>query len=128
NLTVVVAVNDGQNTSQPYNLVIAISPVNDAPRILNLETDPLAYAVDKGPMSITISGEVFDPDNDTLILAEIGLNAELYRPGEDELLFENLGNIKGAFDSRTGIMALFGKASVAEYTQALRSIQYYSYI
>jgi gliding motility-associated-like protein len=94
---------------------------------MNFEANALGYAVGKGPVSVTNLGEITDPDNDSLMVAEIGFNAELYRSGEDEFLFENTARIKGAFDSRTGVMALFGKASVAEYTQAIRSIKYQSY-
>jgi gliding motility-associated-like protein len=127
NLTVVVTVSDGQNTSKPYNLIVTVMPVNDAPRILNFESEPLGYAVTKGPVTITNLGEVSDPDTDSLMVAEIGFRPEFYRSGEDEFLFENTANIKGAFDSRVGVLALFGKASVAEYTQAIRSLKYLSY-
>jgi gliding motility-associated-like protein len=123
-LSVVIVVSDGTSDSAPFNLIITVKPVNDPPKIINLETDPLALIVGKGPVLITQSLEVKDVDNDSLVQAEIGFRADQYRPGADELIFESTLKIKGVFDIKKGIIILAGKAPVSEYVQAVRSVKY----
>jgi gliding motility-associated-like protein len=122
-LTVPVLVNDGVNNSAHYNLMILVDPVNDPPIIANLETEPILYGINKGPISLSENIEVTDIDDDNLFFAEIGFTKESFASG-DTLLFTNTTHIRGLFDYKTGILTLIGKASVTEYQEALRSIQY----
>jgi gliding motility-associated-like protein len=123
-LTVPVTVNDGTNDSSPFNLVITVNPINDAPQILKIENEPLVYETDGNALLLTRTSEVIDVDDDTLAIAEIKFNSETYKAGKDGLLFTNTQSIRGVFDANEGILSLIGRASVLEYQQALRSIQY----
>jgi gliding motility-associated-like protein len=122
-LTVPVTVSDGANTSTPYNVVILVEPVNDAPVITNLETAVLRYGVGKGALTISETLEIEDVDDDTLSFAEVAFDSISYEAG-DTLIFNNTSVIRGIFDARTGILALIGRASLIEYRDALRSVQY----
>jgi gliding motility-associated-like protein len=124
NLTVNVVVNDGTRDSNTYGLLIAIHPVNDAPRILNLEVAPLTYQVGKGEIIISESIDVADPDNDSLTQVEVSIRPETYRPGIDELLFASGALIKGTFDRTLGVLKLAGRAPIADYVKAMRSVKY----
>jgi gliding motility-associated-like protein len=101
-----------------------ITPVNDLPVVSELETDPLLYKVGEGKEPLTLEGFAFDPDNDSIASAEIRFERGRYQIAGDELIFENTGKIKGTFEIQTGVLSLKGTASLAEYTAAIRSIQY----
>jgi gliding motility-associated-like protein len=123
-LTVPVTVNDGANTSAPYNVLILVGSVNDPPVITQLETTPLRYGLGKGPLPISEILEIEDVDDDSLSFAEVSFASEGFEPGDTLLFYPNTPVIRGVFDPRTGILALIGKASIGEYRDALRSILY----
>lgn len=124
NLTVNVVVNDGTRDSNTYGLIIALRPENDAPRLLNLEVAPLPYQVGAGEADITATLDIVDPDNDSLMQAEVSIRPETYRLGIDELVFTNGSLIKGSFERTQGVLKLTGRAPVAEYVKAMRSVKY----
>lgn len=123
-LAVNVVVNDGTSDSAPYALMISVRPVNDAPKISKIETEPLGYAVGKGPMPITQILEITDPDNDSLAQAEISFRPEGYLPGIDELAFKTGERIRSTFDKQRGVLLLSGVAPLADYVKAIRAVTY----
>lgn len=120
---VTVTDNDG-NESEPFNPAILINPVNDAPVISLMETEPVSYEPGTDPVSISATLEVTDVDNDHLSFAEISLDPDNYRTGFDELLFTNTATIRGIFDAEAGKLSLVGYAPRQEYTDAIRSVTY----
>jgi len=123
-LTVRVTVTDyDKNVSDPFNLAILINPLNDAPEITQFEDTPLSYEPGTGPAAVTSIFEVEDVDNDHLSFAEISIDSN-YHKGYDELLFNDTANIRGVFDVNTGKLSLIGYATLAEYSEAIRSINY----
>jgi gliding motility-associated-like protein len=125
NLPVTVTVNDGTSESNAFVLQILVRPVNDAPVIIRIETEAIRYQIGNGAVLLTKEFEVNDPDNDSLVQAEIGIIAEQYRPGNDELGFTNTRpGIKGVFDRQRGLLTFTGKATVREYIEAIRSVTY----
>jgi large repetitive protein len=66
-LSVPVTVSDGVSTSEPYSLLISVSPVNDAPKI----TGQVALITPENqPISIDVSHLVIaDPDNTSFVLS-----------------------------------------------------------
>jgi gliding motility-associated-like protein len=124
-LTVSVTVSNGSKTSPPYTLNIAVKPVNNAPEIVDLEIDALLYTVTNDPIPISKALDVKDADDNTLALAEIGFLPETYESGADQLIFKNTSTIRGVYDSAKGVLSLIGTASLAEYRNAIRSVQYY---
>ena len=123
-ITVPVTVNDGKNTSKPFNLTVTVTPVNDIPRITDIETDPLFYS--SGDLSVAISSalQVSDPDGDSIMFAEVGLRPEGYQISADKLIYTPTANknIRAVFDQDKGVLTLLGQASPASYTAALRSV------
>jgi gliding motility-associated-like protein len=124
NLIVSVQVSDGTNVSDPYNLLVIVNPINDAPAITNIESGPLNYLLEKGPANVTEEFVAIDVDDDSLSVGEVKFATESFQSGMDELLFSNTTNIRGVFDIDAGILSLIGKAPLAEYIQAIRSIEY----
>lgn len=125
-LHVTVAVNDGKETSQPYQLTITVNPVNDAPEVVNLESGPLSFMVGKSPVNITKQAEVRDVDKDNITVAEIAFDPASYRSGIDLLQYDKTETpaINGVFDQGQGTLFLIGNASVGDYTKALRNVSY----
>lgn len=123
NIFVPVTVNDGELTSEPFSFQITVRPINDAPEISSDDADTLYIKPGGQPVTLFQNISIADVDNDSLALAEVGFIEGQYQSGSDILLFTNTNEIKGVFDSQDGILALIGKASVAQYTEALKSIQ-----
>lgn len=124
-LSVSVTVSNGSKTSKPYTLSITVKPINNAPEVVDLETDALIYTVTNDPVSISKTLDIKDGDDNTLALAEIGFLPETYESGADQLIFKNTSAIRGVYDSAKGVLSLIGTASLAEYRSAIRSVQYY---
>lgn len=125
-LTVPATVNDGKNTSKPFNLSITVTAVNDIPVISSLETEPIFYSA--GDLSAQVSQTlvVSEIDGDSIMFAEVGFSNGTYQATTDRLIFNSIAgsSIRAVFDPATGILTLLGQASPARYTQALRSVQY----
>ncbi len=125
-LDVAVTVNDGEKTSDIFPLRIYVTPINDAPEVTILESDPISYEPGTGPVPITEEFEAMDVDNDFLQLAEIGLIDSNYSARNDELIFENVDTspIRGIYDPSKGVLSLLGYATTEAYIAAIRSIKY----
>jgi gliding motility-associated-like protein len=125
NIFVPVQVTDGKETSDPFNFLITIRPVNDAPVLVLADSTPVHAEPGFEPLKLLSSISVSDVDNDSLSLAEISFLPGQYVQGVDILSYPNAeSRIKGVFDSKNGILALIGKGSIAEYAAALQSIEY----
>jgi gliding motility-associated-like protein len=124
NLSVPVTVSDGTHVSEPYNLSITVTAVNDAPEITNIESTSLSYEFGNGRVSITGEFRVIDVDDENLSSGEIRFEKDSYVEGSDLLVFSSTDNIKGVFDGNTGVLSLTGKASLNDYIQAVRSVQF----
>lgn len=122
-LTIPVTVSDGTYTSKPFDLSVSVTPVNDAPRLSNLETTPIPYP---GETAVTQTLTVSEVDQDSIVFAEIGIGPDGYQMNVEKLVFTPTGNpnIRGVFDPNTGVMTLLGEASPESYTQAIRSVDY----
>lgn len=123
NLFVDVTVSDGTNTSDPYTFLITVRPVNDPPLIKLERQDSIYIKPGTGLVTIFEDINITDPDNDSLTIAEIGFTEDTYEPSFDLLTFTNTQKIRGVFDAQNGILALIGKASLAEYIVAFKTIQ-----
>lgn len=123
NIFAPVTVHDGEKTSDPFNFLITVRTVNDAP-VLTLNDSSSVQANGNVPVFLLTEIAIADADDDSLTFAETGIEPGQYIPGADVLLFANTASIKGVFDSQSGILALIGKASIAEYITALKSVQY----
>jgi gliding motility-associated-like protein len=123
-LTVGVQVTNGTYTSPSFNFKITVKPVNDPPQLEEFNTAPLRYSIGNGATKVYSSLRIIDPDDTHLILAEVGLRGTGYQPGSEVLVFSGTENIKGVFDSASGVLTLIGQATHAEYQQALALVEY----
>jgi gliding motility-associated-like protein len=102
-----------------------IVPVDDPPVITFLETDSLDYDLGSEDAQIlTALFEANDVDSDSLTRAEIRFRPDDFEPEHDRLLFTPTPAITGIYSEATGELLLTGKATVQQYIQAIRSIQY----
>jgi gliding motility-associated-like protein len=110
--------------SARVNLVI--NPVNDPPVLSNIETFDLQFDVDEERAIVTQTIRVSDVDNVNLIRAMISISAGYVR-GEDSLKY--IGNslrLEAVFNDTTGVLSINGLASLNEYEEAMRSIEFIS--
>jgi gliding motility-associated-like protein len=124
NLTVPVAVTNGQRTSDSFSLIITVTPVNDPPVFSNFNEGPIPYFTGN-PIPIAREISIDDPDNESLVFAEARIDGENFLSGKEELIAQPVGNIQSVFDPNTGILILIGQGSIAEYEAVLQSIQYH---
>jgi gliding motility-associated-like protein len=102
-----------------------ISPVNDAPVIEYIETEPLVYDIGRELAQIfTTEFDAREPENDLITGAIIGFRPPNFDSFHDWLEFSNTSSISGVYDDLTGVLTLTGSASVEEYENAIRSITY----
>ncbi len=107
-LSVSVQVTNGETTSNRYSFALSVTPANDAPEIVDLETEPLRYSLGNDPANVSALLRVVDADDDKIMLAEIGIVTEDFQSGGDILTFTNTPEIRGVFDPEEGILSLIG--------------------
>jgi len=117
---------DGYSYSHNEAVVsIAVEPVNDPPELLNIETAPLTFTPNKdAPKPITETLRIVDVDNENLAGAQVIFNSRSYRMDEDELVFENVGQIEGVFNVEAGALTFHGVDTKENYEKVLRSVKY----
>ena len=108
----------GSDTSpvQTFTISVGAAPVLAATGTGLAYTENGSSLLDSG---ITVS----DADNPTLASANVTMTTN-YANGQDALAFTNQAGITGTWTPATGVLALSGTASVADYQAALRSISY----
>jgi VCBS repeat-containing protein len=121
--TVSFVVNDGDANSNTAQKSVAVVPVNDAAAITT-SAGMLAYT--EGDAATVIDGglTVADPDDANLEAARVLISAGF--DAGDTLVFVNQNGITGVYNSATGLLALTGTATVAQYQTALRSVAFRS--
>ena len=110
-------------------VIITIRAVNDPPEIIALElpaNDTLKYELgSERPILLTRIFDAKDADGDDILAAEISFTVpQEYFSMEDMFLFNDTLGITGTFNETLGILTLTGRASVADYVAAIRSIRY----
>ena len=119
-----IKVSDGKNISEEFKLSILITPVNDAPEIITIDTTMLKYEPGADPVSIFDTLDLRDVDSEYLSMAEIGFRLPHYSADNDRLVMtSDSTKIKAIYDQE-GILFLVGNAPLEEYKTAIRSIKY----
>ncbi len=121
----VFTVTSVDGTSKDVSFVV--NGVNDAP-VIDTHHAAVSYTADLSAKTIDAGLTVHDVDSANLTGATVAITGH-YHAGQDYLLFTDQGfgdggHIHGAFDATTGILALTGNASVADYQTALQSVEY----
>ena len=102
-----------------------INPVNDPPEFAVFDTTALKYQPGEEALPVNETIEIFDIDNDNLIMAEIGFLPENYSPANDLLVMpDGATHLRSVVDAN-GILFLIGHGSLEDYENALKSIRYY---
>ena len=116
--------DDGALLSNTVTRDITITPVNDPPVLIGLESNPLNYL--ENTTALVTGGIVAtDPDSNNAQSATIQFAAN-YVPTEDSLQFTNTPKITGSFNPATGILTLTGVDTLTNYRAAIRSVSYYN--
>ena len=113
--------NEGGDAEGTINLSVLL--VNDAPELLNLESEPVTYTEDAEPVNITTNITVTDEEANQISGATVSIS-EGYAGDQDNLTFVSQGNISGTFEG--GVLSLSGAASTAAYQTALRSVRFFN--
>ena len=101
-----------------YQLGTVIAP---EPVVTTTGSD-LAY-IENGTPSLAPAITITDADSANLTAATVTMTTN-YLNGQDTLAFSTQNGITGTWTAGTGVMALSGTATVAQYQTALRSITY----
>ncbi len=123
--TVSVSIHDNGGTAngaadtsavQTFTITVDDPPVVTATATSLAYTENATTVLDPG---VTVS----DSDNANMVSATVTMTAN-YVNGQDTLAFVNQNGITGTWTPATGVLALSGSSSVANYQAALRSITY----
>ncbi len=123
NRTVSFVVNNGDDNSNPVSRDISLTAVNDPPALTNIEVAPVLYTENGAPIGITGNLTIGDVDDTNIDSATVSITGN-FVTAEDVLAFTDQLGITGSYDTNTGILALTGSATLADYETALHSVTY----
>ena len=118
---VTVGVTDGGLTDTQV-IDILVWNVNDAPVVTTSGT-ALTYTENAAATAVDPGLTASDPDSPNLASATVTISSN-YAIGQDVLAFTNQLGITGSWSAATGVLALTGTTTVANYQSALRSVTY----
>lgn len=125
--TLSIKVSDGVSVSEAATRTLNVTATNQSP-ILTSSGGSVTFSSD--PVIIDSGLTVSDVDSDHLFSATITIFGNFYS-SEDTLTFteneSNFGDIKGSYNSSTGVLTLISMsqtATIAQWQAALRSITY----
>jgi gliding motility-associated-like protein len=107
-----------------YGATLSFTTVNSAP-VITLNSPNAVYTL--GGSDVQIDGGVTITDVDNTALTGATVTITNRQPASDLLLFINRFPITGSYNISTGVLTLSGQGSIAEYTAALRSIEFHTY-
>jgi hypothetical protein len=119
--TVTFIANDGTGNSNTASRGITITAVNDVP-VVTATVANLAYT-ENATVALDSGITVTDVDSANLASATVTMTTN-YVNGQDTLAFSTQNGITGTWTASTGVLALSGSSTVANYQTALRSITY----
>ncbi len=111
-----------QNTTDSLSASANIGVAIDAPTVTLTGGTTLAYTQGNPPAAIDNNLTLFDAAG-TITGATVAITGN-FGSGQDLLGFTNQSGITGSYNSSTGVLALSGSATVANYQAALRSVTY----
>jgi trimeric autotransporter adhesin len=118
--TIEFVVNDGEADSNAGARDVAVTGTNDAPIVATSEGST-SYEIGGSGVAVDSGLTVGDPDDTELTGAEVSISG--FESGDD-LVFVDQNGIEGTYSTGTGVLSLSGTASVSDYENALRSIEF----
>ncbi|HEX2084288.1 MAG TPA: Ig-like domain-containing protein [Solirubrobacteraceae bacterium] len=122
--TVTFEADDGaaeHNLSDAVTRTVTVAAVNDAPSV-DTSDGSTSYTEGDTATAVDSGVTVADVDDTSLEGAEVRIGAG-FESG-DALTFVDQNGITGVYNTGTGVLALTGTATLADYETALRSIAY----
>ncbi|MCV7372433.1 hypothetical protein H5P33_06875 [Mycolicibacterium arabiense] len=119
----IVATDDQSLASLPGLVAVTVLGLpGSAPSVI--ATVPVKLYTSGGtPVVLDANLTIVDVDSTTATGATVSFDPLTYDPAKDRLDFVGSGSITGAFNATTGVLALTGAGSIAEYQAALRSVR-----
>ncbi len=117
-----VVTDSGAAESTARARSFSVQPINDAP-VVSISASTFNYMSDGKAQVIDANLVLSDADSSQLSNATVSFDSG-YSAGEDHLLFTSSNSITESFDAIMGILKLAGVATLAQYQNALRSVQY----
>jgi Bacterial cadherin-like domain/Bacterial Ig domain len=114
--------DDGAAASNTTTRTINVSRTNDAP-VVTPSNGSTSYTEGDPATTIDSAITVTDADDSNLESAVVRISSG-FQSGSDELSFSDQNGIAGAYNASTGVLALSGTSSVANYQTALASVQF----
>ena len=123
--TISFTIHDGDANSNTVTRDIDLTPVNDAPILSAIETQPALFTENAAPLDITSNLTLTDVDDSDIESATVSITGN-FTAAEDSLsvTLDSTTGISASFNSATGILTLTGTSSLANYEAALRNVQY----
>jgi VCBS repeat-containing protein len=113
---------DGTQASAPATVTVTVTGFNDTPALSGVEVGPLSYTGGGGPVPVTSALQVTVADGAPLSGATVSVSSG-FDPS-DTLAFTSQDGITGQYDASSGVLALTGTASAADYQAALQSVTF----
>ncbi len=121
--TISFVVRDNSNAySLPDNRILDIVTRDFSPTITDVN-NVASYTENSSAVVIDSTVTIADTDSTHLKEATVSLTTN-FSSTEDVLVYSTVNGIIGAYDSSAGVLMLSGRATLAEYEQALESVQY----
>ena len=114
-------VNNGSSTSAPATKTVNVVAVNDAPVLTNGST--ISYTESAAVTAINTAITVTDVDSVNLSGATVSLTSN-FNSSQDVLSYATALGITGTYTAATGVLALSGTTTLANYQTALRNVKY----
>jgi hypothetical protein len=112
---------DDTSQSNTAHITIDVVPLGSPP-VVAASAGCTAYTEHTLAVVVDSGLTATDPDDTVLDSARVRISAN-FQDGDD-LLFTDQNGISSSYDDLTGVLALTGDASVANYQTALRSVRY----
>ena len=122
--TIAFRVNDGEANSNAVTSTVTIALANDAPALTAGTGNVRTFTEGGSAVAVDDAITVADTDSANLTGATVSITAGFSSAQGDTLNFTNQSGITGSYTAGTGVLALSGTATVAQYQAALRSITF----
>ena len=115
----------GHGLSNVVSRTVSVTGVTPpvVPVISGIETTALSYQSGTPPVPVTSTLAISDGDDATLSGATVSITAGL-DTADDVLAFAGIDGITGSYQPISGVLALSGNASIADYQAALRTVKF----
>ncbi len=124
NRTVTFIADDGEANSNSVATTVTVAPENDAPTLTAGVGNVRTFTEGGSAVAVDDAIVAADVDSANLTGATVSITTGFSSAQGDTLNFADQNGIAGVYTAGTGVLALSGTATVAQYQAALRSITF----